>query len=161
MTWSNYVNALNVPHYIISWGGPTGPSPSVGYLPQWARELNDVLDDASRLCITDFRAGVVASPTHHELLRTFCGDLPRARAARDDAEAAYPGLAEQCERHNREACGLLGQILAYGVGVKRDIARGRDLLTRACRDGYALACSDTTIGILERAEGLLSGAAKP
>jgi len=157
MTWSNYVDAIDTPHYVMSWGGPTGPMPNDAYLPEWARDLNAVLADANQLCVTDFRDGIVASMKHHELLQSFCRDLPRARAARDDAKAAYPELVALCERHSREACGLSGQILAYGLGVKRDIPRGRDLLSRACSDGYELACKDFTIGHLESAEKL-SGA---
>jgi len=73
-------------------------------------------------------------------------------------------LLEQCQRHNPRACGLVGQLLTYGVGIKRDLVRGKDLLARACKDGYALACEDLgsdqrpppMLDQLERAEKLTS-----
>jgi hypothetical protein len=37
---------------------------------------------------------------------------------------------------------MAGQLLTLGVGVKRDIVRGKALSTRACGEGIATACYD-------------------
>lgn len=142
LAWSWYGTAFGTPHEIMMWGGPTGPSPSQAYLPQFARDLDDVLADAAALCASDFREGVAQSGRHHELLRRFCDDLTRARAARNDARAHLLELVQQCESQSPGACAIAGQLLTFGIGVNRDMMRGKALLTRACREGIATACYD-------------------
>jgi len=138
----HYVNAFTNPHWTIAWSGGYDEAT---YRPKYARELDDVLADAEKLCANDFAGTVCADkacdPSREQLLRVFCDDLPRARAARDDAHSHVAELVALCSDSNMPACHLAGLSLAFGIGAKRDMPRGKAFLKRACDHNVLLdAC---------------------
>jgi hypothetical protein len=45
-----------------------------------------------------------------------------------------------CDSGNAMSCTMLGYSYSYGCGVPKDIAKGRQLLSRGCSLGYERAC---------------------
>jgi TPR repeat protein len=138
----DYMNAFTKPHWTIAWSGSYDEAT---YRPNYARELDDVLADAERLCATDFVgtgcANNACDPSREQLLRGICDDLPGARAARDDARSNVPELVALCSDSNMPACHLAGLTLTFGIGTKRDMVRGKTFLKRACDHNVLLdAC---------------------
>jgi hypothetical protein len=71
--------------------------------------------------------------------------LDRARAAH-----AYE---RACDLGDARACNNLGDALAYGEGMTRDVARAAELFRRACHNGEALACANLGY-MVEHGEGV-------
>jgi TPR repeat protein len=143
MTWGYYTDAYFEPHYVMGWSGRfKGPD----YLPHWARPVDDVMRDAEAACASRF-AGDGYDPKKVELLhQTFCSELPVAKGARDDAARGAKDLLRRCTAGNENACHLAGFVVGFGIGVPRQVQRGRDLLKRACELGSTMACEQSAKG---------------
>jgi len=142
LTWAYYSDAYFEPHYVMGWSGRfTGPD----YLPHWARPADDVMRDAEAACASGFvRDG--HPPKTLELLQTFCSKLPAARGARDDAAREAKDLLRRCTAGNENACHLAGFVVGFGIGVPRQVQRGRELLKRACELGSSMGCEQSAKG---------------
>mgnify|MGYP000310999242 CR=1 FL=1 len=136
-----YQEAFDSPRYVMIWGGH-------GDEPTWESlghpGVNRTLVDAEHRCATDF-PGEKLERQRHDLLRTFCSALPNARLAVAHAHKEGPTFVRSCESGHKQGCLLAGIVLALGVGVPRDLERGKALLKRACDQGSTTAC-----GVLKR-----------
>lgn len=78
--------------------------------------------------------------------------LGRESFAADRARAAN-AYGRACDLGDTRACNNLGDALAYGEGVSRDVKRASELFERACHRGEALACANLGY-MVEHGEGV-------
>jgi uncharacterized protein len=78
--------------------------------------------------------------------------LGRESFAADRARAAN-AYGRACDLGDTRACNNLGDALAYGEGVSRDVKRAAELFERACHRGEALACANLGY-MVEHGEGV-------
>ena len=83
---------------------------------------------------------------------TLCGDLSPSECveralgawprAADDRQLTCVGarLAEGCRLGDTRACVFAGRMLLEGHGAAKDVAKGLELLAKACDDDFAEAC---------------------
>jgi uncharacterized protein len=70
-----------------------------------------------------------------------------------DRPRAVRAYGRACDLGDARACNNLGDALAYGLGVGRDVVRAAELFARACHSGEALGCGN--LGYMaEHGEGL-------
>lgn len=117
--------------------------------PSHATEVEFASETRSRLEVTQACLSGQADDCYELGLSYYFGresfPLDRARAAQ-----AYE---RACDLGDTRACNNLGDALAYGEGMARDVVHAAELFRRACRNGEALGCANLGY-MVEHGEGI-------
>ncbi len=124
--------------------------------PAHAHFLKDPLGLRARLEIE--RACLVGEPGEACYEAGRCFYFGRDSFPRDRVLAAR-AYERGCNAGDSRACNNLGDALAYGEGVERDVARSASMFERACHLGEELGCAN--LGhMFERGEGVVRDRAR-